>query len=82
MTEEEFQVGDLVKLNPLVMGGLGSEVILRVEEIMIGRPQPVRASIVRHNNSSLIGEEVYLYKSWLCYAPIKSKFERRTALCK
>jgi len=81
MIEEEFRVGDLVKINPSAMERLGKGVIFKIKAI-VGGPPLVLASIVRHNNPSMIGEELYLFKSWICSAPVSSKFERRMALCK
>ena len=82
MTEEEFKVGDLVKFNPSVMGNLGSALTFQVEEVRLTQPPSMRVSVVEANDPSRIGEEVYVYKSWLCRAPIKSKFGRRMECAK
>jgi len=80
MTKRDFQVGDLVKFNPEVFGDINRGTLFSIKQVT---DQPsILVSVVRHDNRSVIGAEVYLDISWMCRATIKSKFERRKALCR
>ena len=80
MIEEEFRVGDLVKPIPSMTSSRNNKAVFSIKRII--NQFMVSASVIRHNDPALIGKETYVYKPWLCRASIKSKFERREALCK
>jgi len=80
MIGEQFRVGDLVKFNPEKFGSVNKEAVFSVKHVT--NYSEIVVAVVRHNDESLIGTEVNLNKSWLCRAAIKSKFERRAALCR
>ena len=79
MTEKDLKVGDLVELDPSKTT-LGKGMICQIEKIT-DQYDIILTTIVWHNNSSLIGRKMHLYKSGLRLASAKSKFLRRPHLC-